>query len=147
MIAWPMDNLDGIENVMARLTASDRELIYQATGQRIDKDFDPQAPPARCSRSRSPKAGGLVAVREGGRRAGEITLDGCPALDAYLGLIGALPVTTGIVRRVRVVQVLHDLGTDQWIRRTGAVRLIDVPDAGPERLFDDPSFFEPMCPG
>lgn len=92
------------------------------------------------------EAGDLLAVREGDQWTAEVTLDGCLGFDAFLGIIGELPVTVGIVRRVRVVQDLHDRGTDQWVRRPEAVRLIDVPDASPERLMDDPSFFEPMAP-
>ncbi|HEX8629706.1 MAG TPA: hypothetical protein VF755_16190 [Catenuloplanes sp.] len=92
------------------------------------------------------RAGDLLALREGDPWAGEVTLDGCLGFDAFLGLIGELPGTVGVVRRVRVVQDLHDRGTDGWIRRPGAVRLTDVPDASPERLIDDPSFVEPTPP-
>lgn len=92
------------------------------------------------------EAGDLLAVREGDQRSGEVALDGCLGFDAMLGVIGELPVTVGVVRRVRAVQELHDRGTDQWIRRPGAVRLLDVPDAGPGRLIDDPSLYEPMPP-
>lgn len=89
---------------------------------------------------------GLIAVRQGDHRAGDVTLDGCLGFDAYLGLIGELPVTVGVVRRVRVVHDLHDRGTDGWIRRPGHPRLTDVPDACPTRLRDDPSLFEPTPP-
>lgn len=92
------------------------------------------------------EAGDLLAVREGDRRAGDVTLGGCLGFDAHLGLVDELPGTVGIVRRVRVVQDLYDRGTEQWIRRPGVTRLIDVPDAGPGRLIDDPSFDEPMSP-
>lgn len=92
------------------------------------------------------EAGDLLAVRQGDHRGGAVTLDGCLGFDAYLGLIGELPATVGIVRRVRVVHDLHDRGTDRWIRRPGHVRLTDVPDACPERLRDDPSFFDPAPP-
>ncbi|MBW6439231.1 hypothetical protein KZ829_36465 [Actinoplanes hulinensis] len=89
-------------------------------------------------------AGGLRAVREGDHRAGDVTLDGCLGFDAFLRIIDDLPVTVGIVRRVRVVHDLHDRGTSEWIRRPGGVRLTDVPDACPTRLRDEPSFGEPM---
>ncbi|WP_328475245.1 hypothetical protein OHA21_18205 [Actinoplanes sp. NBC_00393] len=92
------------------------------------------------------ESGDLRAVREGDQSACEITLSGCLGFDAFLGIIGELPVTVGIVRRVRLVQDLHERGADQWMRRPGGVRLIDVPDAGPQRLIDDPSLFEPMPP-
>ncbi|MBG0568670.1 hypothetical protein [Actinoplanes aureus] len=88
--------------------------------------------------------GDLRAVREGDHRAGDVTLDGCLGFDAFLGLIGELPTTVGVVRRVRVVHGLHDRGTSEWIRRPGGVRLTDVPDACPTRLRDEPSFDEPM---
>jgi hypothetical protein len=87
------------------------------------------------------EAGDLLAVREGHHRAGDVALDGCLGFDAFLRLIGELPLTVGIVRRVRVVHDLHDRGTDGWIRRPGALRLTDVPDASPERLRDDPSLY------
>ncbi|MBO3743068.1 hypothetical protein [Actinoplanes flavus] len=90
------------------------------------------------------EAGDLHAVRDGDHRAGAITLDGCLGFDAYLGVIGELPVTVGIVRRVRALHDLHDRGVSEWIRRPGAVRLTDVPDACPARLRDEPSFDEPM---
>ncbi|MCU7722613.1 hypothetical protein ODJ79_02685 [Actinoplanes sp. KI2] len=83
------------------------------------------------------EAGGLRAVREGDHRGGVVTVGGCPGVDAGLGLIEALPVTTGVVRRVRVVHDRYDRGLDGWTRRPGDVRLTDVPDAGPERLRDD----------
>lgn len=88
------------------------------------------------------EAGSLLAIREGDHRSGDVTLDGCVGFDAYLGLVGHLPVTVGIVRRVRVVDDLHDRGIDGWIRRPGNVRLTDVPDAGPERLRNDSSVVE-----
>jgi hypothetical protein len=88
-------------------------------------------------------AGDLLAIREGDHRDGEVTLDGCLGFDAYLGLIGELPSTVGVVRRVRVVHDRYDQGTDGWIRRPGDVRLTDVPDAAPGRLRDNPSFFDP----
>ncbi|MET8149634.1 hypothetical protein ACIBSW_23830 [Actinoplanes sp. NPDC049668] len=84
------------------------------------------------------EAGDLRAVREGDHRAGDVTLDGCLGFDAHLRIIGELPVTVGIVRRVRLVQDLHDRGISEWIRRPGGVRLTDVPDACPTRLCDDP---------
>ena len=91
------------------------------------------------------EAGDLRAVRQGDHRAGDVTLDGCLGFDAFLGIIGELPPTVGVVRRVRVVHDLHDRGTSEWIRRPGAVRLTDVPDACPTRLRDEPSIDgEPM---
>ncbi|MEV0900678.1 hypothetical protein [Actinoplanes sp. NPDC049802] len=84
------------------------------------------------------EAGDLRAVREGDHRVGDVTLDGCLGFDAFLGIIGELPATVGIVRRVRLVQDLHDRGAVEWIRRPGDVRLTDVPDACPTRLCDDP---------
>jgi len=92
------------------------------------------------------EAGDLFAVREGDHRDGEGTLDGCLGFDAYLGLIGELPSSVGVVRRVRVVHDLYDRGTDGWIRRPRDVRLTDVPDASPERLRDDPCFVDPPSP-
>jgi hypothetical protein len=89
------------------------------------------------------EAGELAAVRQGDHRSGAMNLSGCLGFDAYLELIGDLPATVGVVRRVRLLQELHDRGTDEWIRRRGAVRLTDVPDAAPERLHDDPSLHEP----
>jgi hypothetical protein len=88
------------------------------------------------------EAAALVAIREGDHRSGEVTLDGCLGFDAHLGLIGELPVTVGIVRRVRVVDDLYERGIDGWIRRPGNVRLKDVPDAGSERLHNDSSVVE-----
>lgn len=82
-------------------------------------------------------SGDLRAVREGDLRAGDVTLDGCLGFDALLGVIGELPDTVGVVRRVRVLHELHDRGTHGWIRRTGGPRLTDVPDGSPERLCDD----------
>ncbi|GGN22384.1 hypothetical protein FHR83_005548 [Actinoplanes campanulatus] len=90
------------------------------------------------------EAGDLRAIREGDHRAGDVTLDGCLGFDAFLSIIGDLPVTVGIVRRVRVVHDLHDRGTSEWIRRPGGARLTDVPDACPTRLRDEPSFGEPV---
>jgi len=90
------------------------------------------------------EAGDLLAVRQGDHRTGDVTIDGCLGLDDFLGIIGELPVTVGIVRRVRVVHNLPDRGADGWIRRPRDVRLTDVPDARPARLCDDPSFAEPM---
>jgi hypothetical protein len=92
------------------------------------------------------EAGDLLAVREGDRQGGEVTLDGCLGFDAYLGLISELPATVGVVRRVRLVQDLYDRGTDGWIRRPGDMRLTDVPDAFPGRLCDDPSSVDPPLP-
>lgn len=86
------------------------------------------------------EAGDLVAVRQGDQRSGELRLDGCLGVDAYLRLIAELPATVGVVRRVRL---LHDRGADEWIRRPGAVRLTDVPDASPERLRDETCLVEP----
>ncbi|BCY08778.1 hypothetical protein [Actinoplanes sp. L3-i22] len=88
------------------------------------------------------EAGDLRAVREDDHRTGAVTLDGCLGFDAFLRIIGELPAAVGIVRRVRVIHDLHDRGTSEWIRRPGAVRLTDVPDAGPTHLRDDPSFEE-----
>lgn len=90
------------------------------------------------------EAGDLRAVREDDHWAGDVELDGCLGFDHFLGIIGELPSTVGVVRRVRVVHDLHDRGTSDWIRRPGAVRLTDVPDACPTRLRDEPSFDEPM---
>jgi hypothetical protein len=92
------------------------------------------------------EAGGLLAVREGDHRDGQVTLDGCLGFDAFLGLIGELPSSVGVVRRVRVVHDLYDRGADGWIRRPGDVRLTDVPDASPGRLRDDPSLVGPPLP-
>jgi hypothetical protein len=90
------------------------------------------------------EARGLRAVRDGDHRAGDVTLDGCLGFDVLLGIIGELPATEGVVRRVRVVHDLHDRGTSEWVRRPGGVRLTDVPDACPTRLRDEPSSYEPM---
>ncbi len=92
------------------------------------------------------RIGDVLAVREGDHRAGEVTLGGCLGVDAYLGLVGDVPVTVGVVRRVQVVHDLHDLGAGGWVRRPGAVRLTEVPDAGPERLRDEPSLVEAVSP-
>lgn len=92
------------------------------------------------------EAGGLRAVRDGHHGAGHLTVDGCPGYDDFLRLIGELPVTVGIVRRVRVLHALHDRGTDGWIPRPGTLRFTDVPDASPERLRDDPDLDEPQAP-
>ncbi|MFB9236256.1 hypothetical protein ACFFWC_11970 [Plantactinospora siamensis] len=91
-------------------------------------------------------AGDLLAVRAGDHRGGEVALDGCLGVDAYLGLIGDLPATTGVVRRVRVVHDLCDLDTEGWVRRPGHVRLTDVPDASPGRLRTDTSGADPAPP-
>jgi hypothetical protein len=88
--------------------------------------------------------GDLRAVRDGDHQAGDVTLDGCLGFDAFLRIIGELPATVGVVRRVQLVQDLHDLGTSEWIRRPGGLRLTDVPDACPSRLRDEPSFDEPV---
>jgi hypothetical protein len=85
------------------------------------------------------RSGGLRAVREGHHDAGDRTLDGCLGFDAFLPLIGELPVTVGVVRRVHVIHALHDRGPDGWISRPGGRRFTDVPDAAPERLHDDPA--------
>jgi hypothetical protein len=85
------------------------------------------------------EAGGLVAVRDGHQVAGDLVLGGCLGFDAFLAVIGELPVTVGTVRRVRVVHELHDRGRDGWIPRPGALRLTDVADASPARLCDDPA--------
>ncbi|WP_030443572.1 hypothetical protein [Actinoplanes subtropicus] len=58
------------------------------------------------------QAGDMVAVRQGDHRDGEVRLDGCLGFDAYLELIGELPATAGVVRRVRLVHDLYDRGTD-----------------------------------
>jgi len=91
------------------------------------------------------EAGGLRAVREGHRGAGDLTLDGCLGHDAFLRLVGGLPVTAGIVRRVRVVHALYDRGADGWIPSPGELRLTDVPDARPEHLRDDPDLDGPSA--
>ncbi len=93
------------------------------------------------------EAGGVRAVREGHSNAGDLRIGGCLGYDAFLRLIGELPVTLGIVRRVRVLHALHDRGIDGWIPRPGALRFTDVPDASPERLRDDPDLDEPHPPG
>lgn len=80
------------------------------------------------------EAGGLRAVRPGAHPPGEVTLDGCLGFDAMLAVIGDLPATAGVIRRVRVVHDLHDRGPSGWVRRPGGVRLTDVPDASPARL-------------
>ncbi|BCJ44159.1 hypothetical protein GCM10010168_09720 [Actinoplanes ianthinogenes] len=90
------------------------------------------------------EAGDLRAVRDGDHRAGDVALDGCLSFDAFLRIIGDLPATVGIVRRVRVIHDLHDRGISEWIRRPGAVRLTDVPDACPSRLRDEPPLGEPV---
>ena len=92
------------------------------------------------------EAGDLLAVREGDHRDGEVILDGCLGFDAYLGLIGELPSSVGVIRRVRVVHDLYDRGTNGWIRRPRDVRLTDVPDAFPGRLWDDPCCVDPSLP-
>jgi hypothetical protein len=84
------------------------------------------------------EVGELRAVRDGDHPAGDVTLDGCLGFDAFLRTIDGLPVTVGVVRRVRIVHDLHDRGTTEWIRRPGGVRLTDVPDACPTRLSDEP---------
>lgn len=88
------------------------------------------------------EAGGLVAFREGHQAAGHLVLDGCLGFDAFLPLIDGLPATVGTVRRVRMLHELHDRSPGGWIRRGGAPRLTDVPDAAPERLRDEPSPFD-----
>lgn len=89
------------------------------------------------------EAGDLLAVRQGEHRSGALTLDGCLGVDAFLGLIGELPATVGVVRRVRVVHDRYDRGVNEWSRRPGHVRLTDVPDAAPERLRDGSTLAEP----
>ena len=57
-------------------------------------------------------------------------------------------MTSGVVHRIRVVLRLHDRGVDRWIRRPGAVRLHDVPDAAAKRLSDDrPTTVSAPAPG
>ncbi len=90
------------------------------------------------------QAGSLLAVRQGDDRGGELTLDGCLGFDAYLGLIGELPCTGGVVRRVRILHDLYDRSTDGWIRCPGRVRLTEVPDTSPGRLCDDSSFIQAL---
>ncbi|OJF14950.1 hypothetical protein [Couchioplanes caeruleus] len=92
------------------------------------------------------EAGDLRALRQGDHRSGDLVLDGCLIVDAYPALTGYLPLTAGVVRRVRLIQDLHEQGTDDWVRRPGGVRLIDVPDAGPDRFRDDPDLSEPTPP-
>ncbi|WP_433618371.1 hypothetical protein ACQP2P_20945 [Dactylosporangium sp. CA-139114] len=93
------------------------------------------------------EAGDLRAVREADHLGGDVVLDGCLGFDAYLGLIGELPVTVGIVRRVRAVFDRYDRGADGWLRRREDVRLTDVPDTRPERLRGDPPVVEPLPDG
>lgn len=93
------------------------------------------------------EAGALRALRQGDHRDGDLALDGCLIVDAYPALTGARPRTPGVVRRVRLVQALHERGADGWIRRPGAVRLTDLPDAGPGHLRDDPDLFDPTPSG
>lgn len=85
------------------------------------------------------EAGALVAARPGRGQTGEITISGCAGYDVYLQSVDQVPATVGIVRRLRVIMDLHDRGSDRWIPRPGALRMIDVPDASPTRLRDDPS--------
>jgi hypothetical protein len=85
------------------------------------------------------EAGDLRAVREGHHSSGDVVLDGCLGVDAWLGTIGELPSTIGSVRRVQVLHQLHGRGAAEWIPCRGALRLTDVPDASPHRLRDDPS--------
>lgn len=84
------------------------------------------------------EADGLVAVRSGHHTSGEITISGCLSYDDLLRIVGDMPSTTGVVRRIRVVSYLYDRGADGWVRRPDAPRLTDVPDASPARLSDGP---------
>ena len=55
-------------------------------------------------------------------------------------LFGQPGATVTIVKpHIQIVQDLYDRGTGGWVRRSGDVRLTDVPDACPGRLRDDPS--------
>jgi hypothetical protein len=83
------------------------------------------------------RVGTVAAARAGRHEAGEVRISGCPAYDAYLQSNDQVPVTSGVVRRIRVVLRLHDRGVDRWIPRPGAVRVHDVPDTAANRLSDD----------
>ncbi len=89
------------------------------------------------------KAGGLTAARVGHVEAGQVTLSGCLRYDGYFQASPQVPTTRGVVRRIQVVQDLHDRDAERWIRRPGATRMIDAPDTSAERLGDDPSFTDP----
>ncbi|MEV6597928.1 hypothetical protein AB0M36_13770 [Actinoplanes sp. NPDC051346] len=85
-------------------------------------------------------SGDLRAVLQGDYRTGEVTLDGCLAHDTFFEGLSDLPVTVGVVRRIRLVQYLYDRGAEDWVRRPVGPRLIDVPDT--DDLPDDPPLFD-----
>ncbi|MFI5493468.1 hypothetical protein [Actinoplanes sp. NPDC051859] len=72
----------------------------------------------------------------------DVTPEGRLGEAHFMAVLGTSPVTEGVVRRVRLVQDLHDRGTEEWVRRPGETRLIDLPDAGPGGLRDDPQLDE-----
>jgi hypothetical protein len=84
------------------------------------------------------RAGAIAAARPGRKEAGEVRISGCLAYDAFLQSTDQVPVTSGVVRRVRVVLTLHDRGTHGWVPRAGAVRLREVPDTAVEGLRGEP---------
>ncbi|MEU4689106.1 hypothetical protein [Actinoplanes sp. NPDC023714] len=68
---------------------------------------------------------GVSAARTGHTRSGEVQLSGCLTYESYEQW-DQVPPTTGVVRRIRAFQLLHDRGADFWVPRPGIHRLIDI---------------------
>jgi hypothetical protein len=60
----------------------------------------------------------------------DVLVSGCATIDAYLMNQPDVPLTAGIVRRIRLVEHLRDKGETGWVRRPGSTRLTDVTSTG-----------------
>lgn len=82
-------------------------------------------------------AGGFRAVRriEDGQPFGRHRFSG---LACYEPLARHDPATTGLVRRLQVVHRLHDRMASSWRPVAGALRTVEVEEAVPELLAEDP---------
>jgi hypothetical protein len=82
-------------------------------------------------------SGGFRAVRrvEDGQPSGRHRFSGLPA---YEPLARRDPSTTGLVRRLQVVHRLHERLETSWRPVRGALRVVDVEEAAPALLAEDP---------
>jgi hypothetical protein len=82
-------------------------------------------------------SGALSAARTGHEQPGDLRLNGCLTYESYEQW-EQVPVTAGTIRRIRVLELLHDRGDDFWVPRPDAYRLVDeVPGGDPEPAGDD----------
>ncbi|BBH69874.1 hypothetical protein ACTI_65590 [Actinoplanes sp. OR16] len=93
---------------------------------------------------------GLIAVRTGHTRPGEVRLTGCLTFDPWTAW-HQVPPTTAMIRRIRSFDSLYDRGPDFWTARPGSHRLIDhatTADDDPPTDEDDvdPAGFELLSP-